>query len=831
MARSADLHLPPESFGQLLRRYRVAAGISQRAVADRAGISLQAVAALENGRRKAPYRDTLQRLAAALKLSQAERSEFYRAGARRPIDSAIVRPRTGLTNLPRQLMSLVGRAGTIAEIQSLLRISPLVTITGTGGIGKTSVAIRAAMRDLPRWRDGVWFVSLADAVEPASVSSAIASVLGILDPSAVSAPEAIASHLKGKRLLLLLDNCEHLIAEVRALLPALLQASGGVAVLATSRESLQLRGERVYRVPGLAFPTEANHSAREALRFEAVLLFAERARAAEPQFRLSDANARAVAAICRRLDGVPLAIELAASKMAGLSPISLAKHLDERFGVLTSTDPSLVPRQQTLSAMIGWSYELLSERERAVLQCASLFPGDFTLDAALAVCRPETAGESDAMEHFSSLVRKSLVASEIADDDIRYRLLESIGAYARERLPAGECTAARARHAEFFCRRAEDLERDCYVMAEHDWIRRAKSEIADFRAALRCSFEPGGDVVLGQRLAAALWPVWSALAVAEGLHWNRVAVGLVSAETPPNVRLRLFLANAQLSGTLGHYEDSLESARRALDLCEGTPDEMAGVRALQTAGTALAALGHGERGIRYLKSALEGAERLNNRRMASFIYDALGSAHFRTGELTMARSAYARALTESDAIGAERLAANVATNLAELAYAMADTSAALTLGRQALARHQARGNERVAAVCLCNLAKYLIASERNDEGVAAAIDALKAAQAVEDAALTLLALQHVAAAVALRSRATAEGAVIELSFSVSLLAFVDARLIELSLTRDRTEEQEYTRTIGATREALPAAAFDACTAAGARWTLAQAVAEALHFEL
>ncbi len=831
MVHSADHRSPAGSFGTLLRRYRAAAHISQRALADRAGISMQAVAALENGRRRAPYRDTLQRLAAALKLSPEERSEFYLTGARKPNDSVIARPRGGLTNLPRQLTSLVGRAGTIAEIQSLLRMSPLVTITGTGGIGKTSVAIRAAMRDLPRWKDGVWFVSLADSRDPAFVLNAIASVLGILDSSSVSTSEAVASHVKGKRLLLVLDNCEHLIAEVRVLVPTLLQASGEVAVLATSRESLQLKGERVYRVPSLAFPSEANQSAREALRYEAVMLFAERARAAESQFRLTDANARAVAAICRRLEGVPLAIELAASRMAGLAPIELAKRLDERPDVLKSTDVSVAPRQRTLSAMIGWSYELLTERERRVLQCASLFPADFALEAALVVCKHENTGENEVLEDLSSLVRKSLVVSEIVEDDVRYRLLESIGAYARDRLPPEERAAARLRYSEFFRQRAEDLERECYVVAERDWVRRAKSEMADFRAALRRSFEPGGNAIVGQRLVAALWPAWSAFAVAEGIEWNRVAVELASAQTPPEIRLRLFLAIAQLDGTLGRYESSLEAAQWALQLCESVPDEIARVRALQNAGTALAALGRGDRGVHYLKTAIEGAESLGNRRMTSFIYDALGRAHFRAGELVMARNAFARALTESDAIGAERLAANVATNLAELEYAVGDTHGALTIARQALARHQALGNERVAAVCLCNVATYLIALGQNDEGVVAATDAVKAAKAVEDPTLTVLALQHVAAAVALRGHATDDIAAAELSVAARLLAFVDFRLAGLSVPRDRTEEQEYTRTVAAIREALSADVFDACTAEGARWTLARAVAEALHFQL
>jgi predicted ATPase/class 3 adenylate cyclase len=356
------------------------------------------------------------------------------------------------TNLPAQLTTLVGREREIAAIEHLLERARLLTLTGSGGVGKTSTALYVAGELANRYDDGAWFVELASISDPQLVASAIAAVFAVEDTAgSITCVENLIAELRDKRALIVLDNCEHVIDEAAAAAEKLLRSCPGIAILATSREALHVEGEQTYRLPSLAVPAAGSVDAKTAASFAAVELFAERARAVAHDFELTDANAAAVAEIVRRLDGIALAIELAAACVEILTVEQLAAQLDQRFMLLSRGKRTALPRQQTLRALIGWSYDLLDERERAFLRGLAVFRDGWTLDSARAVGQCRSADPNEAYRLLSKLTDKSLVVVDREGDEPRYRLLESTREYALERLEeCGERDGTSARHCAYF---------------------------------------------------------------------------------------------------------------------------------------------------------------------------------------------------------------------------------------------------------------------------------------------------------------------------------------------------------------------------------------------
>ncbi|MBV8345407.1 MAG: TIR domain-containing protein, partial [Candidatus Eremiobacteraeota bacterium] len=345
-------------------------------------------------------------------------------------------------NLPLALTSFVGRERDVTQVETLLATSRLVTLCGPGGIGKTSLAVTLARRNFDAYRDGAWFVDLAQVFDPASVANAFAATFQLHESAGASMLDVLLSHSKSKRLLLIVDNCEQVIAEAARIVEAILQEAPYVTVIATTREPLGIRGETIYRVPSLATPSEGSSqalSAATALQYGAIELFRDRARAANRSFALTDENAPTIGAICRRLDGIALAIELAAARVRVLSPKEIAASLDERFRLLTEGTRTALPRQKTLRAMIDWSYALLSEQERLIFRRLAVFAGSFTLGDAVAVCfiNAQDSAQLDAaqvLDLLASLIDKSLLQADFTAEETRYMLLESMRAYADEKL-------------------------------------------------------------------------------------------------------------------------------------------------------------------------------------------------------------------------------------------------------------------------------------------------------------------------------------------------------------------------------------------------------------
>jgi transcriptional regulator with XRE-family HTH domain len=386
------------SFGALLRQYRLTAGLSQEALAERAGLSVAGLSALENGRRKAPYRHTVLLLARGLGLSAAEIARLDAAIVRGRVPAPTAVParevpdrattpageaagdtsprQSARTNLPVALTSFIGREHEQGEVQALLDVARLVTLTGAGGAGKTCLALAVAGELVGHYADGVWLVELAALADPALVPGAVAQVLGVHEDPRRDLQVVLADFLRERHLLLLLDNCEHLLAACALLASRLLRACPALHILATSREGLGLAGEQLYRVPSLSVPDPRHLPPPDLVgSYEAVRLFVARARDRRPDFTLSAQNARAVAQICARLDGLPLAIELAAARVGAMSVEAIAARLDDRFRLLTGGARDALPRQQTLRATLDWSYDLLGAGERLLLGRLAVFAG------------------------------------------------------------------------------------------------------------------------------------------------------------------------------------------------------------------------------------------------------------------------------------------------------------------------------------------------------------------------------------------------------------------------------------------------------------------------
>jgi predicted ATPase/transcriptional regulator with XRE-family HTH domain len=545
-------------FGTLLRSFRLTAGLSQEALAERAGLSAHGVSALERGYRRTPQRGTLALLASALALTDAQCHELEAAAARwvllRDGTKAAVLvgpwPDAPATHLPLSLASFVGREREIGQIAALVLEHRMVTLTGSGGVGKTQTALHVAKTALGDGGDGaVCFAGLSPIGDPSLVPGAIASALRVEEVPNRPLIETLLEYLRDKALLLLLDNCEHVVARAATVAEELLAGCPRVRILATSREPLRFAGERTYRLPSLSI-----HGALE--------LFCDRARAVDHRFALDDENAPAVAELCRRLDGIPLAIELAAARVNSLSITTLSKRLEDRFSILTGGWRTAPPRQQTMRAAIDWSYDSLSAPEQRAFERLSVFAGGCTLASAETVCAGDDVAAADIVTLIAALVDKSMVVADFDGVEPRYWLFESFRQYAREKLAAsGEQQTVAQRHARAYLDLAERLEYSPEPADRFQLI--AQRELDDWRAALQWALAQRHDVALGLRLAGVLRLTWSGVAVLEGRYWVRLALELVDKRTPSKVLARLYHADAMIAVRFLEYAAALASGESA----------------------------------------------------------------------------------------------------------------------------------------------------------------------------------------------------------------------------------------------------------------------------
>lgn len=495
-------------------------------------------------------------------------------------------------NLPASLSSFIGREQELREIRQRLGEHRLITLTGTGGTGKTRLALKAAVGELDRFADGVWLVELAGLSTADLVVQTIAKVLALPETPELAPIERLGAFLQARSLLLVLDNCEHLIEECARITALLLARGPRLALIATSREPLAISGEAVLRVPPLRLPDPTQPVEWVSLlRYDAVRLFVERAHAVEPSFQLTASNAGAVVEICRRLDGIPLALELASARTNALTVHEVAARLNDRFALLIAGQRSgLEPRHHTLRAAIDWSYSLLAAEEQTLLCRLAVFAAGFTLDTAAAVCSGPGMAEGRLLDVLSSLVGKSLVVAETASRaQARYRLLETIREYALEKLAEmGEVTRLRDRHLDLFLDRAQEAAPKLHDAYQQLWLNWLEGEHDNLRAALAWALE-GGRIEAGLRIANSLVRFWEIRGyVHEGLAWFEQLFAEADEAISPIVRVNALTYAAFLAGFLGNSSATMAYAREAVALAEAADDEGNPMLILALAGLASA---------------------------------------------------------------------------------------------------------------------------------------------------------------------------------------------------------------------------------------------------
>lgn len=630
------------------------------------------------------------------------------------------------TNLPRQPTALIGRDAELERIRTLLAQNQLVTVTGTGGVGKTRITLEVGTRLLDSFPDGAWLVELAAISDATLVPGAVTNALDIDTSSAKSPLDAMVSRLKRQDLLLLLDNCEHVIDAVAAMVEALLAAAPKVRVLISSQEPLGIAGEQIFRLPSLGVPKEAQIGSEEALQSGAIQLFTERAKAADPRFTLDDRNASTVAAICRRLDGIPLAIEMAAARAPMLGVDRLAQKLDERFRVLTGGRRTALPRQQTLRATLDWSYGLLSEPERTVLRRLSIFAGGFTLDGASRVAGDDAIDEFEVIDLLSHLVARSLVVADTDENaGTRHRLLETTRAYALEKLAeAGESADIERRHATFMRDLFERSDADWFTTPDVEWRKTYLPERDNLRNALDWAFGASGDKALGLDLAGTSYRLWGQLSLyAEGRQRLEAMAAHVDATLAPGVAGRFW--NALSSFEFADNARSAELCARAAALFQAANLPVERARALLGYVESLAPESEDE-----AQKALEEAWPLID--AAGKPRDLGGYFRVRARRTDASDPAQARAHRESAlrhyrSIGAERSMLSTVADLANLTWAAGDLNDAVAQFREtaALARKSAMAGSYTLGVALGNLAGALAERGDLDEALAAAKDSIR----------------------------------------------------------------------------------------------------------
>ncbi|MAF09175.1 hypothetical protein CMK11_01890, partial [Candidatus Poribacteria bacterium] len=566
-------------------------------------------------------------------------------------------------NLPMELTTFVGRDDDVKRVKEHLTSSRMLTLSGSGGVGKTRLALHASAEALEDFQDGVWFVELADVASPDLVIPTLMATLRVREEPGVAAAATLTDFLRESCLLLILDNCEHLVDACAHAADAILRQCRDVHILVTSRESLGIPGEVTWRVPSLSLPRDVNGNTPDELaQYPSVRLFVDRATAVAPAFAVTDENADAIALICRRLDGIPLAMELAAARVRAMSPRQIAERLDDRFKLLTGGSRVALPRQQTLRALIDWSYELLADDERALLNRLSVFAGGFTLEAAEAACAKQDMEAWEVLDLLMQLVSKSLIAPDDETDHPRYHLLESLREYGHERLmEEGGTAALQRRHMEYFARLAEDAKEALSGPGQQRWMATLDLEHGNLQVAL----------------------TWA-------LDWD------------PPMALRTVNALSRYWRTRGHWTEGLEWHERALDGAgDLAPDDKA--EALLGAGTIAL-----DRGDHRLARALhdEGLRlytRVEDRAGVARAKGALANTAYSLGELDAAESLHREALVTYRAIGDRRGVATTLGNLASVADMRHDTDAGDALRDELLGICHELGDMELEVHYLCDI--------------------------------------------------------------------------------------------------------------------------------
>jgi predicted ATPase/DNA-binding winged helix-turn-helix (wHTH) protein len=723
------------------------------------------------------------------------------------------RPRS---NLPEPLTSFVGRERELVDIKRLLPNKRLLTLVGMGGIGKTRLALQSAAEVIDAYRDGVWLVELGSITDPSLVPTTVAQVVGVREKTGTPLTVTLCAHLKARQVLLILDNCEHLLDPCATLIEAVLRTAAEVTVIATSRESLRVEGEQTYPLQPLLLPDPS--ADEEAIgRSEAVQLFVERAQRQLPAFELTAARAAAVARLCIHLDGIPLALELAAARVPSLSVEQINARIDDRFRLLTGGSHAAQLRQHTLRATLDWSYDLLAQAERTVLRRLSIFPSSFTLEAAASVASDDEIDEFAVIDLLSQLVARSLVVADTKDAGARYRLLETTRAYAFEHLTEeGEVDAIKPRHARYFRELFERATDDWMRMTDDDWHTRYAEELHNVRAALDWGLGAGGEPANAIGLAGASGPLWADL-LSEGRQRLEYVVAHFGAEIPAADQARTWLWLGAMSA-IAEPTQAVAALQRAVDLYRRLGDRLGLGYSLGRLGAMLARAGRVEQATLVLAEAFPVLEHANLPKPLGRYYESIGFLARRSGDLGGARVHFEKALSLYQGAGADAAASGVLVNLADTTWALGDLDTALGVSVETVERLRKSPLPRkeMLGASLTNLAG--VHTERGELSAALAL-AREGLPLLEEAGYAWSVLDHFALRAALAGK---------LANAARLAGYSDSAFAAKDASREPNEARAHKRLQAMLRNKLDPGEFARLIADGAKMSEDQACRLALE---
>ena len=584
------------SFGTWLRKQRRALDLSQKALADQVGCAEVTLRRIETDRLK-PSKELANILLEKIGIPETERSQWisFARGVSGFPTSTTPSSNESITNLPAPLTTFIGREKEQADVIQLIAKHRLVTLAGSGGIGKSRLSMRVSEQVVGIYPNGVWLIELAPILDPSLVPHTTAVTFGLREDPKRPVTDMLCDYLRDKRMLLLLDNCEHVLDACAQLIDALLKTCPHLRILATSREPLNITGEAIYRVPSLGLPDQ--HQILDTFRnYESIQLFEERAQLVQFDFSLTLLNVASIAEICQRLDGIPLAIELAAAKVAMFSTQQIAEQLQESFNLLAQGSRTALPRHQTLRASINWSWDLLTEPEQRLMRQLSAFAGGWTLEAAQSVC------DGDVLSLLNSLVSKSLIViDQRTETHVRYSFHEIIRQYAREKaLEAGGEEAIRDKHLAYFVKLVERAEPELYRSNQVFWFKKLDDELDNFRKALDWALAT--DVPAGLRIAAVPWQFWQKRNYLQELgDWLSRLLGRYPVSD--SLRAQALVVYCSYIMRYGDYVEAGKAVEQGLQLARSVSDR-------QTEALSLLYLGatfqdeHMQQGIPFLKQSL-----------------------------------------------------------------------------------------------------------------------------------------------------------------------------------------------------------------------------------
>jgi non-specific serine/threonine protein kinase len=698
------------------------------------------------------------------------------------------------------------------EAKRLLAAARLLTLIGPGGTGKTRLSLQLAADQLSGFRDGVWLVELASLSDPSFMLSTIASTLELREVTGVPLMHIVTDYLRAKQLLLILDNCEHLVETSAQIASQLLHTCPQLKIIASSREALGIDGETVYRVPSLSLP---NDLSEPLLDFEATRLFVERATRAEPRFRLTDHNASSIVQICQRLDGIPLAIELAAARVKLFTPEQIAERLDDRFKLLTGGSRTALPRQQTLRALIDWSYQSLNDLEQRALRRLAVFSGGWTFEAAEAV-----VGEVEVLDGLFGLVNKSLVNVEEQDSHARYRFLETIRQYAMEKLlESGETVSVRDRHLDYFLgnmQTATDKTRQLFGQEDVGWLDQMELEHGNLRVALEWSTSNHPQQALKLAYIAAIF--WVARDYNhEARKWCRIVLdrsqSLPGLETE---RAKVFGMLGWSSIAIGDHKTGREASEAGVELARIAGDQLIAGRLLSVVALACTFLGD----FASAEKAIVEAETITRRRgylpeLALMLTTRAQMTYFAYGDVQRAKRYLDEAISISVGSRLEWATSMSVFGMARLAGAMGDLEAARAKFMESAASAEKRGNKRLMYSCYSELAHVLREKGEIDEPLAIYRDLLPKWKDIGHRAAVAHELECVAYLL------TRKG---EVRRAASILGAADRlrRLIESHATP--VEQAEYDQELAALRKKIDDIEYEEAWARGQELGMEDAIA-------